>query len=141
MKQLILIGLLFSFMSVNSQDIKKLVLTVKSPISKAIPIYIEPIDNDKVLAVEYLKSSLTFNGFKLVSDRGQAQYIIRIKYHQRSDTGCGGYVIKDLDGQIMDAKNNAELVATFTFSQGAFEGKCSSDIMSALAKKINTEAK
>ena len=139
MKHLIIIVLLIFSFSGDAQEFKKLILTVKSPINKEIPIYIEPIDNDKVLATDYLRNSLTFNGFKVLTDKSQSRYIIRITCHLRADTGCGGYVLKTLEGQIIDGKNNAEILATFSFSQGNFEGKCTSDIMSTLAKKINAE--
>ena len=141
MKKLLFISLFFSFSTVHAQDFKKLVLTVKTSVAKQATIYVEPIDNDRLLLVSYLKSSLEANGFKLVSDRKDATYVIRVKYHHRADTGCGGYVMKDMDGTIMDIRNNAETVATFAFSQGVFEGKCASDILSALAKKINEQAK
>lgn len=141
MKKILFIILFFTFASAYAQEFKKLILTVQTNISKEAPIYIEPIDNDRLLLVSYLKGSLEANGFKIVSDRKEATYLIKVKYKHRSDTGCGGYVMKEMDGQIMDIKNNAETVATFTFTQGNFEGKCASDILSALARKLNEKAK
>ena len=140
MKKLLIIGLLLSTFTMNAQDYKKLLLTVKTSIDKKKAIYIEPIDNDRLLVVDYLKNSLSANGFKIVTEKKDAVYVVTISYKHRIDTGCGGRVIKYLNGQIIDAKNNAEIVATFSFSQGSFEGKCASDIMSALAKKINEGA-
>ncbi len=140
MKKLIIIILLLSSFTINAQDYKKLILTVKTSINKEKAIYIEPIDNDRLLIVDYLKNSLGANGFKITTEKTEANYVITINYTHRSDMGCGGRVIKELNGQIIDAKNNAEIVASFSFSQGPLEGKCASDIMSALAKKLNEEA-
>ena len=141
MKKLFLIGLLLSTISINAQDFKKLQLTVKTNLSKEATVYLEPIDNDRLLLIDYFKSSLSADGFKVVTERKEATYSITIKYHHRSDTGCGGRVMTDMDGQVMDVKNSSEVVANFSFSQGAFGGKCTSDIMSALAKKIKESAK
>ena len=141
MKKFFLIGLLLSACVMNAQDFKKLVLTLKTSIKKQATIYVETIDKDPCLVVSNFKNSLESNGFKIASDKKGATYLITVKYHHRSDTGCGGYVIKVMDGTIIDIKNNAETVADFSFSQGAFGGKCASDIFSALAKKIKESEK
>ena len=124
----------------KAQDYKKLSFTLKTKILKEKSIYLEPIDNDKVQLNDNFRNSLQANGFKIVTDRKEATYTIKTKYVPRKDTGCGGLIMKQMDGDIIDIKNGAETVANFTFSQGAFEGKCTSDIMSALVKKINEKA-
>jgi hypothetical protein len=140
MKKIISILLLFSFFSVHSQEYKKLLLTTKGNLSKLGAIYIEPLSNDRLLLVDYFKNSLGANGFKIVIDRKEAVYLITVNYHHRNDTGCGGRVIKDMNGQIIEIKNNAEIIANFSFSQSAFEGKCTSDVISALAKRMNEKS-
>ena len=141
MKKILVIGLLLTAFTLNAHDYKKLILTMKGTIDKNQAIYIESLDNDRVLVVNYLQSSLKANGFKVVTEKEDAYYVIIINYKHRNDVGgCGGRVIKTLNGQIINAKNNAEIVADFSFKQGSFEGKCTSNIMSALAKKIANEA-
>ena len=121
---------------------------------------------DPVLAADALKNSLVMNSFKVISERvakekvelnnqGQSTdttfnqdisvgkttyinsvYVITLNYNYRSDTGCGGRVMSNLSGQIIDLANDGQIVATFSFKQGVFEGKCTEDIMMALAKKL-----
>ena len=142
MKKITAAFLFFSFIFLTSygQEFKKLNLNVKTNLIKQSAIYVEPIDNDRLLLVTYFKESLEANGFKVVADRKDAAYVISIKYQYRHDTGCGGSVIEDMNGAIIDLKNNAETVADFSFRQGVLGGKCASDIMSALAKKLNEKA-
>ena len=142
MKTLFIIGLLLTSIFVNAQDYKNLEVTFRSEIDKQQAIYLEPIDKDVVLAIEYLKSSMSANGFRIVAEKKDAVYVISINYNYRKDSGCGvKRVIKDLSGQIINIKNNADIISNFSFSQGSFEGKCKVDIMSALAKKLNTGTK
>jgi len=131
--------LILAAITVNSQDFKKAKINVKKLINTEFSIYIEPIGNDRLMVIDLFRNSLTANGFKITQDKTVCNYLITINYDHRSDTGCGGRVIKDLSGQIMDVKNNAEIVATIEFNQNAFEGKCASEIMNALSLKLKEE--
>jgi hypothetical protein len=68
-------------------------------------------------------------------------YIITFSYNYRLDMGCGGQVMSDLNGQIVDLANDGEIVATFSFSQNSFEGKCTSTVMEAIAKSLKEKKK
>lgn len=141
-KAIALVALCCLTFAITAQnEFKKLALVSKSKMAKDQAVYIEPIDNDRLLLVDHFRNSMEANGFKITKDRKEATYAITVRVDHRSDTGCGGRVMKKMDGEIIDLKNSAEKVATFTFSQGALEGKCTSDIMSSLAKKLSAEAK
>jgi hypothetical protein len=140
MKKLLFIGLLLFFSFANAQEYKNLSLTLKANIGKDLAIYIEPVENDRVLVSDYLMNSLIASGFKVLTEKNKANYVITMKVKHRSDTGCGGRVMKELTGQISDSQKNGEMVGTFSFNQGGFEGKCTEDIMKALVKKIIEES-
>ena len=89
-----------------------------------------------MLAVDLFKNSLSINGFKVITEKEQATYVITINYKDRVDTGCRGRVMKQLTGQINDSTKQGEIMVTFSFKQGSFEGKCTADIMNALAQKL-----
>jgi hypothetical protein len=131
----------------------------------SIPV---PDFNDPLLATSLLTNALAMSGFKVIShrvvadrlevhkdtdhtDTGSKQdisverkidvksaYAGKLTYQTRPDTGCGGWVISSLSGHIVNIDNDGEIVATFTFKQGGFGRKCTSDIMIALAQKLRS---
>ena len=159
-----IITLLFSINS-YSQNYKKLSVFKTDFFNSKASITVEALNYDPVLAVDALKNALVMNSFKVISERvakekvelnnqGQTTdttfnqdisvgkttyinsvYVITLNYNSRSDTGCGGRVMSNLSGQIIDLANDGQIVATFSFKQGALEGKCTEDFMMALAKK------
>ncbi|MBA7548872.1 hypothetical protein ES705_41340 [subsurface metagenome] len=163
---LIGIGLLLIMHSVNAQNYKKLNVFVTDFFNPNASITVESLNHDPVLATDALKNALVMNGFKVISERvakekvelnnkGQVTdstfnqdvslgkttyinsvYVVTLNYKYRADTSCGGSVMSNLSGQIVDLVNDGQIVSTFTFRQGAFDGKCKSDIMMALAKKL-----
>lgn len=156
---------------VNAQDYKKLNVFVTDLFDSRASITVEALNYDPVLATDALKNSLVMNGFKVISERvakekielnnkGQVTdssfnqdislgkttylksvYVVTLNYQRRADTGCGGSVMSNLSGQIVDLANDGQIVATFTFKQSSFEGKCTSDVMNALAKKLKEQSK
>ena len=136
MKRLLFIGILINSLSAIGQEYKKLVINVKESIDRKATFFVEPLIADPVLAIELFKNSLSNNGFKVITQKKQATYVITINYKDRADTGCGGRVIKQLTGQINESTKLGEIMVTFSFKQSSFEGKCTSDIMNALAQKL-----
>lgn len=156
---------------VNAQNYKKLNVFVTDFFDARASITVEALNYDPVLATDALKNALVMNGFKVISERvakekielnnkGQVTdttfnqdislgkttylksiYVVTLNYQRRADTGCGGSVMSNLSGQIVDLANDGQIVATFTFKQGSFEGKCTSDVMNALAKKLKEQSK
>lgn len=152
--------------SINAQDYNKLNVFVTDFFDSRASITVEALNYDPVLATDALKNALVMNGFKVISERvakekielnnkGQVTdtsfnqdisigkttylksvYVVTLNYQYREDMGCGGSVMSNLSGQIVDLANDGQIVATFSFKQGAFEGKCTSDIMNALSKKL-----
>jgi hypothetical protein len=155
----------------QGQEYKKLNVFVTDFFDSRASITVEAFMPDPVLATDALKNALVFNGFKVISERvakekielknkGQVTdtsfnqdatlgtttylnsvYVVTFNYQYRDDTGCGGVVMGYLTGQIVDLANDGQIVATFSFKQGVFEGKCTSDVMNALAKKLKEQAK
>ncbi len=83
----------------------------------------------------YLNSKL-FKAFSLqgmVSDKSPNRLIFSYRY--RPDTGCGGIVINELELGIFDMNNNQ--IASATFRQGSFEGKCIDDVIYQMVQKLN----
>lgn len=68
-------------------------------------------------------------------------YVVTLNYQYRPDTGCGGAVISNLNGQIVDLATDGQIVATFSFTQGNLGGKCTSTVMNAVAKKLKELSK
>lgn len=156
---------------VNAQNYKKLNVFVTDFFDARASITVEALNYDPVLATDAFKNALVMNGFKVISERvakekielnnkGQVTdttfnqdislgkttylksiYVVTLNYQRRADTGCGGSVMSNLSGQIVDLANDGQIVATFTFKQGSFEGKCTSDVMNALAKKLKEQSK
>lgn len=163
--------LFLTILSAPGQDLKKLNVFVTDNFDSRASITVEALNQDPVIATDALKNALVMQGFKVISERvarekvelnnkGQISdtsfnqdmslskttylksvYIVTLKYQWRPDMGCGGMVINNLSGQIIDLANDGQIVATFSFKQGSFEGKCTSDIMNALAKKIKELSK
>ena len=156
----------FIAISAKGQDYKKLNVFVTDLFDSRASITVEPKTNDPLIAADALKNALVMNGFKVISERvakekielsnkgevtdstfnqnasvGKTKYlksvyVINFSYQYRDDTGCGGSVISNLSGQIVDLANDGQIVATFSFKQGGLEGKCTSNVMNALAKKL-----
>jgi hypothetical protein len=166
MKAIILTTLCASLLlTAHTQDLKKLNVFVTDAFDPKASITV-PDFNDPLLASTDLSSALVMNGFKVISDRVVADrleirktssgsdedltverkldiksvYAVKLTYQSRADTGCGGRVISRLSGQIVNLDNDGEIVATFSFKQGALWGRCTSDIMNALAKKLKDKA-
>lgn len=49
--------------------------------------------------------------------------------------------MSNLSGHIVDLANHGQIVANVSFKQGIFEGKCTSEVMNALAKKLKEQSK
>ena len=166
MKYKILFFALLLSSNLFSQSLKKLKIYCTDDFDPQISITVESLKFDPCIATDALKNNLVMNGFKVISERVAKEkleinnkinnsdssynqnitsgvtkyvksvYVITLNYDYRADTGCGGRVISDLSGQVVDLANDGQIVATFSFSQGAFEGKCTSTIMEALAKGL-----
>ena len=157
--------------SLNGQDYKKLNVFVTNFFDPRASITVEALNYDPVIAIGSLKNALVMNNFKVISERVAKEklelnnnvqvtdsslvqdlsinkttylksiYVVTLNYQYRADTGCGGIVMSNMSGQIVDLANDGQIVATFSFKQGAFEGKCTSDVMNALAKKLKDLSK
>ena len=155
--------------SIQGQEYKKLNVFVTDFFDARASITVEALRSDPLIATDALKNALVMNGFKVISERvakekveinnqGQVSastfnqdisvskttylnsvYVVTLNYQYRADTGCGGSVMSNLSGQIIDLANEGQIVATFSFKQGGFEGKCTLDIMNALAKKLKEQ--
>lgn len=137
MKKLNIITLIALFLigtSVNAQELKKLAVNKQASFDKTASIYIE-LSADKVSANDHLKNALVANGFKVVTDKSVADYVVTMTIKDRSDTGCGKRVIKEMTGTFTNVKKS-EAVAVFSFSQSNFEGNCTVDVMNALAAQL-----
>lgn len=149
-----------------SAQLKKLKVHVTENFQPSASITVEQA-YDPLMVSQTLTNSLVSNGFKVLSYRTaqeraekinkgeitdsswmvstskgkttyiKAVYVITISYQYRSDTGCGGNVVSNLSGQVVDLANDGEIVATFSFSQGMLEGKCISKITDALAEALS----
>jgi len=131
---------LIGFVNVSKaqKDYARLNVTVKKNFKQDAPIFVQPFLTDNLLSVELLKEALKKNGFNLVTDEKKADFIVTLNYKDRSDSGCGGRVMKSMDGKVSDNKTGEKNII-FNFSQTMFEGKCTVDVMEALAKKIKNE--
>lgn len=157
--------------SASGQEYKKLNVFVTDLFDARASITVEAMNYDPLIASDALKNALVMNGFKVISERvakekielnnkGQVAdstfnqdiavgktkylksvYVVTLNYQYRSDTGCGGSVMSNMSGQIIDLANEGQIVATFSFKQGVFEGKCTSDVMNVLAKKLQEQSK
>jgi hypothetical protein len=157
--------------SVQAQDYKKMNVFVTEFFDARASITVEALNYDPLIATDALKNALVINGFKVISERvakekvelnnkgqvtdstfnqdisiGKTTYlksvnVVTLNYQDRADTGCGGAVMSNLSGQIVDLANDGLIVATFSFKQGNFEGKCTSDVMNSLAKKLKEQSK
>lgn len=136
MKRLLFFILLIVSFSGVGQDFKKLDVSINEIIDRKATFFVEPLIVDAVMAVDLLKNSMTTNGFNITSNKEDATYIISISFQDRADTGCGGRVIKQLSGQITESKNKSRVLVTFSFKQSGFEGKCTADVMNALAQRL-----
>jgi hypothetical protein len=157
--------------TVQGQDYKNLNVFVTDFFDARASITVEALNYDPLIASDALKNALVMNSFKVISERvakerielnnkGQVTdstfnqnisvgtttylnsvYVVTLNYQRRADTRCGGSVMSNLSGQVVDLANDGLIVATFTFKQGNFEGKCTSDVMYALAKKLKELSK
>ena len=163
--------LLFICTASSGQSLKKLIVFCTDSFDPRATVTVEAIKNDPVLAADILKNKLVMNGFKVISERVAKEkveisnketisdtifnqdisvgrttylksvYLVTLNYNYRSDTGCGGKVMSEMSGQIVDLANDGEIVATFSFKQGGLEGKCTSTIMEGLAKALKEKQK
>lgn len=170
MKKIISILLILFCSPSYGQSLKKLKVFCTDSFDPRASITVEAKSYDPCLATDALKNNLVMNGFKVISERVAKQklettnkgtvsdstfnqeistgkttylksvYVVTINYNYRDDTGCGGTVMSDLTGQVVDL-NDGEIVATFSFKQGIFEGKCTSTIMEALAIALKEKHK
>lgn len=168
---LVIMSMFMVIFSAQGQNYKKLNVFVTDFFDARASITVEDLNNDPLIATDALKNALVMNGFKVISERvardktelsnkGQVTdttfnqdisvgrttylnsvYVVTLNYQYRADTGCGGSVMSNLSGQVVDLANDGQIVATFTFKQNGFEGKCTSDVMNALAKKLKEESK
>ena len=167
---LILTSFIITF-TTQGQDYKKLNVFATDFFDARASITVEVLKNDPLIATGTLINALVTNGFKVISERvardkvelsnkGQVTdttfnqdisvtkykylksiYVVTLGYQYREDTGCGGSVMSSLSGQIVDLANDGQIVATFSFKQGNLGGKCTSDVMNALAKKLKSSSK
>lgn len=168
---LTIMSIFMIFLSAQGQDYKKLNVFVTDFFDSRASITVEALNHDPLIATDALKNALVMNSFKVISERVAKEkielsnhgevtdttfnqevsvgrttylksvYVVTLSYQYRPDMGCGGSVMSNLSGQIVDLANDGQIVATFSFKQGNFEGKCTSDIMNALAKKLKEQSK
>lgn len=140
-KLLTIIFFTFSFtFSLYAQNYENLVVKIKDSFSKDEAIYVEPINSDRILVMNYLSKSLTTSGFTVVTERSKAMIALTIRYKHREDNGaCGHRTLKEFDGEITDIQSSADVLATFSFSQNEVESYCPAGMMDALAARIKTE--
>ncbi len=168
---LTIIAAFITVLSIHGQDYKKLKVFVTDLFDARASITVIALKEDPLIATDALKNALVMNGFKVISERVAKEkieltnkrqatdstfyqdvsvskttyinsvYAVTLNYQSRADTGCGGSVMSNLSGQIIDLANDGLIVATFSFEQGNFEGKCTIDVMNALAKKLKELSK
>ncbi len=156
---------------IHGQNLKKLNVFVTDIFDSRASITVEALKQDPLIATDALKNALVMQGFKVISERvakerielnnkGQISdtafnqdmlvtnttylksvYVITLQYQWRPDMGCGGSVMSNLSGQIVDLTNDGQIVGTFSFKQGSFKGKCTAEVMNALAKKLKELSK
>lgn len=171
MKNILSILLILICTISNGQNLRKLKVFCTDNFDPRASITVESAPYDPLRATDVLKNNLVMNGFKVISEKVAKEkfviknkvitndtsfnqdisagrttyiksvYVITFTYNYRLDMGCGGQVISDLNGQIVDLANDGEIVATFSFSQNSFEGKCTSTIMDAIAKTLKEKKK
>jgi hypothetical protein len=171
MRYLYLILFSLSFHFANSQEYKNLKVFVTDKFDSRASISVENLYYDPCIAADALRTSLVMNGFKVISEKvarekielknsGQfdnnsfqqdvtlekreylnSVYLITLNYQNRANTGSCKNVMSAMSGQIVDLASDGEIVATFSFKQSNFEGKCPSDIMDALAIKLKVAKK
>lgn len=171
MNKILLVLMILTCTASYGQNLRKLKVFTTETFDPRASITVESKPYDPLRATDVLKNSLVMSGFKVISERvakekyeiknkgnlndtsfnqdisaGRTTYIksvylITFSYNYRLDMGCGGQVISDLNGQIVDLANDGEIVATFSFSQNSFEGKCTSTIMESIAKSLKEKKK
>lgn len=163
--------ILISTISSLGQDLKKLNVFVTDFFDVRSSITVKALEKDPLISTDALKNALVMNNFKVISEtvaqekielnnKGSVNdstfnqdislsktnylksiYVVTLNYQYRADTGCGGAVISNLSGQIVDLANDGQIVATFTFTQGNLGSKCTSTVMNAVAKKLKELSK
>lgn len=136
MKPLLLLLIACLSLSTQGQDLKQLDVNVLGPVVKTQPIYIEPVDEDKISAVQHLTKGLMNNGFTVVTNRADAFYVVQFSYTTYRVTGCK-WTAKTMNGSVIEAKNNANPVVKFTVKQGNWTTHCPEDLMNDLARRLN----
>ena len=72
-----------------------------------------------------------------VNNKYNSLYEIIIRGNTRPDIGiCNGEVPISIYVKIVDLKNDGKLVASFNFSQGLLEGKCTRNVAEAIVIKL-----
>lgn len=122
----------------ESQTLTGLVVDFKGTFDNTKSIYVTPLAEDKVQAVELLKTSLITKGLKLASTLSDADYMITLSVNKprkeaHADCKMSFYGVS---GNIMDTKTNSGIIGTFVFSQSSFESNCPSTVFNDLAGRL-----
>jgi len=161
--------LLVSATCAHSQDLRKLTVFKTPDFDSRASITVEGMSYDPLMVGNALRSALLMQGFKVISERVAQEkielankvnyndssvtqnssvgsttymksvYVVTFNYQYRADTGCGGQVMSNMSGQVIDLANDGQIVATFSFKQGSFEGKCADYIMQVLATRLKNK--
>lgn len=121
-----------------SQTLTGLSIDFKGKFDNSKAIYVTSLAEDKVQAVELLKTSLITKGLKLANTLSGADYMITLsinKPRKESNSDCK-MSFYGVSGNIMDTKNNSEIAATFVFSQSSFESNCPTAVFNDLADRL-----
>jgi hypothetical protein len=168
MKKIILLLLFIPFVSFSQSNktkrvLKKIEFNIKN-FDASQPIMVDNLNNDRTNLEGEFETSLFMEGYDVISNRVAeeimefnnplnekndiikirkytkvyAVYVLTVSGTWRADTGCGGVVPNRITGRIVDLLNEGRLVGTFRFSQGQFEGKCSSHVAEAVAIKLKS---
>ncbi len=119
----------------NGQTLTGLELNFSGSFDNSKSIYISPMPEDKLKAVDKLKYSLFSKGMKTVATMGDAEYLITFSYKDRQDNGCKR-TFKEMSGTVMDIENTGGVIADFKFNQTGWEGNCVDAVFNDLADRF-----
>lgn len=164
----IILVVLFANSPIFAQSFRNLKVFKSSDFNPKASITVESKGYDPLIAEDALRNALVVNGFKVISERvareivelnntvnhsdnsinqsitiGKTKtvnsiYFVTISYQSRANVGACDQVMSQMTGQIIDLTKDGQIVATFSFSQGGFEGKCTLGVMGALASKLKS---
>jgi hypothetical protein len=153
----------------NAQNLRKMSVFKTPQFDSRASITVESMSYDPLIAGSALRSALLMQGFKVISERVAQEkvelankvtyndssftqnisagnttyiksvYVVTMNYQIRADLGCGGQVMSAMSGQIIDLANDGQIVASFSFKQSSFEGKCADHIMQVLAARLKND--